>query len=498
MSNKRFLSPILAISLWLTTMTLLQAQQSNRMQQDLEVMQRALNQMFGVSTSSISRSDNQPRYTEGYGIVLNVPARSGFIISTARAAATSSSSSFSYSFSTDEKDEDEADSVEEADSYESSETDIMVDKMREFIKNYGDLATELPANEKIMLIYESNVRIGTASVIPSGQGIFLNQGNGTYFLNRDPDSRVKVYGTGYNTEIAELQREITRLKRELERLEDSDDLEKSLKKNKRELNTHREEIEKYRSKLSQRIAEGSIATAYSAFGNAWSQNGSYVKISAEVDMQSLLDFRERKIDESQLYDRIDIEIKNEEEKENVVYKVFADILQERVPELGRGFRQRVKFRYDQVEKYGIIYKGSLSVNGASVLYLSDGDVSEEETEDYQEYLIKWYQELIPAVTETMVSYGRTLRDLDDSEFLVVEIKIPGCKECDLPGKVTLQVKKSVLNNYDTRKISLENAVAQISIENSGSAKDNSTRGLRFLQGDEFPEPVEGWRRKDKK
>ncbi len=74
-----------------------------------------------------------------------------------------------------------------------------------------------------------------------------------------------------------------------------------------------------------------------------------------------------------------------------------------------------------------------------------------------------YDLFLTEVKNYMIEYGRTLRSLDPAERLIVAISINTWNSNALPQRVELSVLKSVLDEYDKRNVSLENAVSKIEV-----------------------------------
>ncbi len=81
---------------------------------------------------------------------------------------------------------------------------------------------------------------------------------------------------------------------------------------------------------------------------------------------------------------------------------------------------------------------------------------------------KKVQDLLPefekGFKENMVNYGRSIKSLDANELLIFEVKLTQCKECpDFPKALKFSVKKSVLDDFNSGKISEAQAVQQVKL-----------------------------------
>ncbi len=84
---------------------------------------------------------------------------------------------------------------------------------------------------------------------------------------------------------------------------------------------------------------------------------------------------------------------------------------------------------------------------------------EQRKEEMQEAMA----ELLEKLREYMVEYGITLPDMDKDDVLMVEVSLLDCHYCKMPKSTTLMVKNDVLQKYESRQMSKEDAIAQVSI-----------------------------------
>lgn len=119
--------------------------------------------------------------------------------------------------------------------------------------------------------------------------------------------------------------------------------------------------------------------------------------------------------------------------------------------------------YEIISGIGAVYTfkvfSSYDENG---LYRMPGINEEGLTEPQRQEKVK---ELYPLFTETfkenLIQYGRAINSLDGDEMLMIRITMTKCDNCDLPKKVQFTVKQSVLTQYNTGKIKLEDALNQV-------------------------------------
>ncbi len=73
-----------------------------------------------------------------------------------------------------------------------------------------------------------------------------------------------------------------------------------------------------------------------------------------------------------------------------------------------------------------------------------------------------FQKFEDRLREYMLNYGRTLRILQPDQWLVISVRIRSRYE-DLPERMVLQIKKSDLDRYDSRRLSKEAALKRIRV-----------------------------------
>jgi hypothetical protein len=67
------------------------------------------------------------------------------------------------------------------------------------------------------------------------------------------------------------------------------------------------------------------------------------------------------------------------------------------------------------------------------------------------------------IKETMLDYGRTLRNLSPDQVILLSVALPACKGCNVPERANVSVKRSVLEAYESNKMSRQQALEAISI-----------------------------------
>ncbi len=364
---------------------------SARMEQDMHVMNEILHELFqsGIDVSGLRfRSNNQEaRYQPGFGIILYAPpalqlsrARAGsepLLVSSPSALATPGTI---YGH------------VSSPDSAEKT----IEKNLRFFLQQYGDLAGELQADEKVMVVYD-------------GQ----SQQNAVTF---------------------------------------------------------------YRGQV--RGALASSGTSYQGL------------ISASAKMEDIRSLRSGKLSPTAFQEKVSFHSEQKEEKNQLEFRVFGKILSERLYEIEKAHRndfqasegeffsfpaakvdmkvlEGLGVNYDVywAGKYGstftIIAQTPRRSNEASKGKLLLDDSGRKKAVEDAESLVKKFREEVPRI---MVSYGRTLRNLEPNELLTVGLIVPSCSDCEEKREVNFSIKAEVLQAYDRNEISLDAAIRKVRLE----------------------------------
>jgi len=411
-----------------------------RMNRDVKIMQEALQSLFqgDAPRHFLDRIDGTEtsRYIPGMGIMLQAPEIK--------------ENTFTY-FQEDWEEEQDQEEDETANRHARIERIL-----KDYLKDYGDLAQQLPADEYVMIRYSPKYE----TVIRSNR-----RGSITLYNSDQPDERFMV---------------------------------KVLKK----------DIDAYRS--------GKI-----------DNNEFYNRIETSITHEESLNTKEYKVFASileSLYSSDNDYQRNEDQESQFNQSRFYH---------KTGLRNKVSYEF--LKGYGVIYQLKLGyelqgynsqlvdntfswssdgTEGKVITKVEDGQViiiesddntqdDEEETAEYDEdmdqeeeteadddeqarnYLLDRderiediYQDSFRyELKQYMVDYGRTLRSLEGDEFLIINVEMPACYECDLPANIELKIKREVLNAYETGEMDLEEAMDNIQVKESGQAKD-----LQDLQG----------------
>ena len=96
-------------------------------------------------------------------------------------------------------------------------------------------------------------------------------------------------------------------------------------------------------------------------------------------------------------------------------------------------------------------------------FQEDLDEIEAREEEMKTKIIEAYANMIANVSEYLVDYGRTLNSVESDQHVLISMSVSASRIEEVPQRVDLQIKKSVLENLDRGRISREDAIESVSV-----------------------------------
>jgi hypothetical protein len=191
------------------------------------------------------------------------------------------------------------------------------------------------------------------------------------------------------------------------------------------------------------------------------------RISAEVKREDLAAFRSGKMNRKELESRIRVSQDTPGKENYAEYKVFAGILESLYP-VGREVPYRVRnIGYHVLPSFGVIYLVDMGLRneGHNVVTLRDGEVRTKVEKDSSQARIRTeaYGQFRNDIREAVLDYGRTLRNLSADQVILLSVALPTCEGCNVPARANVSVKKSVLEAYEQNKMSRQQALDAITV-----------------------------------
>lgn len=136
---------------------------------------------------------------------------------------------------------------------------------------------------------------------------------------------------------------------------------------------------------------------------------------------------------------------------------------EYIPDLGLVVNMRMNTRCRGNRGFGS--RLELFREGQSGFALVDPEeVEESEDDEDRESADEHYPEFLSTLKENVVEYGSIAKSLKEGEVLVFKVEFNGCRDCKLiPEELSITAKQSTLTAYRQGKLSIEKAVAELSI-----------------------------------
>ncbi len=463
----------------------------DRMFRDVKIMQRALQEMFkeGKSyyevdgqnifiASGYDSRTNEAKYIPGMGIMLQAPT-------------TKSNFQFYYNEKFVDSDENSEEDEETFKDKFNEEQAFVEETLKEFLKDYGDLARQLPEDEYVMIKYESQGSKGRAIRINENQNPFTYNEINRKILVKVRREDIDAYRAGeideaqfyakvettvttsealdtkefkvFATILGSLFSEENDLQEDFDedddpRFKQSRFYHKSGQSNKIEY----ELLNGYGAvyNLSLGYALEGYHTPYAVTSYVWSDDDQRVKVIKEVEViEEAKTIRSINDDEVIVIegqgDVNDIEIEGQEESE-----------EEESDEEG------------ETDSEEDLDEEEIDEEIESYLRERDNVIEDIYEDTFQEELMQY-----------IVDYGRTLRSLKADEYLVINVELPACYECTIPANLELKIKREELNRYENGELSFDGIQDKIQINTSGSASEQkdiksmiAPRSARSLRG----------------
>lgn len=121
--------------------------------------------------------------------------------------------------------------------------------------------------------------------------------------------------------------------------------------------------------------------------------------------------------------------------------------------------------YERIESVGAVYSFKVfSSYDEDGLYRMPG-IKKEGLNEYQrkENVIAMYPEFVKGFKDNLIQYGRAINSLKDDEMIMIRITMTKCDNCSIPKKIQFTVRQSVLRDYNTGKLKLNEAVAKVKL-----------------------------------
>ncbi|GAB3339747.1 hypothetical protein GCM10027429_26540 [Marivirga atlantica] len=398
----------------------------NKMNRDLEVARTVLNSLVNKSGVNWVSNDNKGRYIEGYGVILNMPPHNlifgNFDFPVEDFDFHFDNEDFEFEF------EDEFDNnaeiiiadgkrlEDEAERVQKEAEDIQKDAER--LQRNAERQQELAQRQQELVARAQEIANKTVRVLRLDSMQIKSEEKRL--------AAMKTFLVDYAHLIGQLQPE-----------------EKILITDK-----------------SAHMVEFTNSFGVDALKNS--------RLSAEIAVKDVQALQSGKISREQALERIKIN-RNEKESKKVykdleLFKSIIDRLYSR--DLAETYYSYGNIEFEKLDGLGAMF----FMNTVSSLKQSDGmwkiptqDKGGLNQEARDELVKSLYPKFEQQLKENLVEYGRTVTSLNSDERIIFNAKITKCEGCGIPKNVELSIKASDLADFNSGKISKEQAISRIKV-----------------------------------
>jgi hypothetical protein len=192
-------------------------------------------------------------------------------------------------------------------------------------------------------------------------------------------------------------------------------------------------------------------------------------ISAEVSKADLVAYEKGEITRDGLLERIKVNENLTDHSKEPQLEVFSSML-ERLYEvdLSDTYYMASAPDYDRMENFGVTYYLKFY---SSTVYDDDNyslptigrkNVGKAERNKIVEEM---YPDFLKGFKQNILDYGHILKNLKEEEMLVFHMKLTSCEGCDMPAVIDVSIKKLIIEEYRSGRLSLEKALDQFEVKN---------------------------------
>lgn len=241
-------------------------------------------------------------------------------------------------------------------------------------------------------------------------------------------------------------------------------------------------IADYGDMLSQLSPEERIVVTNRASNNNqftyFGQNNKSSLISVEARKSDLTDFRQGKITRDQLLAKMkvvnSVSTNKVEPDMELLTSIFNRLYRS---DLSKTFFVQGNVYYERLTDFGAILHmqvyssnnmnsdpwGRVDARNTRLAMPTIGLENLTQTERDKK-VKELYPQFETELKENILDYGRTLKSLEDTEQLIVNVTLTKCADCGIPATLEVAVKASVLKEYNAGKLDKSAALAKIEVK----------------------------------
>jgi hypothetical protein len=197
------------------------------------------------------------------------------------------------------------------------------------------------------------------------------------------------------------------------------------------------------------------------------------RMTAEISASDLNAYTTGSISQSEVFSRIKTNTYDTSKDEMLDAKILAGIFDDMFKNTYDGYLTRSgAASWTYFEGFGLMYNVNLSSgrNGYTLSTTSGGQSvvsvggNSQKSEDFYSDIKSKYPAFEKSVKETMIKYGRTLRSLKSTEFLILNVGLNANNLSGLPKSIQLMISKSDIDAFTKGDRSLQQVMDKISLK----------------------------------
>ncbi len=206
--------------------------------------------------------------------------------------------------------------------------------------------------------------------------------------------------------------------------------------------------------------------------NFYFNRGNRTRISVEGSRADVTAFREGKISREQSLKRLTVvrteTLDKKEPDLEMLSSIFSRLYR---PDLSKTYFVEGNVYYERLRDFGaIFYMRVVSSDQRSLnrYYMPTIGLDNVDQETRNKKVTELYPAFEQDVRENLIEYGRTIKSLQDSEHLILNIAMTQCGGCGIPSSLELSIKASDLKDFASGKIDKPAAMKRINIKKGGN------------------------------
>lgn len=188
----------------------------------------------------------------------------------------------------------------------------------------------------------------------------------------------------------------------------------------------------------------------------------------EVKKSDLDAYNSGSIDRDALMDRIHVKESVVDLSQEPQLEVFASMLHRLYrTDISNTYYMANAPGYDRTVDYGVKYYVkfySSQINHDDTHNIPTINKKNLPPSERNKIVNDMYPEFLMGMKQNLLDYGHVLKNLDEDELLILEIELTACEDCEMPSKIELSMKKSVLDQFRRDKVNEAEALDAINVK----------------------------------